>query len=468
MSWGPADELDRTAKIVIDSGKAANPEEAHGYLASLVLQVAVGPKIGWDPGAQAALASVVNAGSRAFKGGVHVQLASDPILRTGWTSGATASAIVRRFGGRVVPALANNRPTLVIGQHAGVKGEPVMHLTWSGWSAGVVMQAKEVPDIAGSPLAGALAAGLGISEAFQHALGGVYAGRRETGLSLWRPDLDWRSPAAPGPPMEYLPSALWLLGLGHLGQACAWTIGLLPYAAPQQCQVALLDFDTVDAGNLATQLLTRPRDFRKRKARVVACALERLGFRTRLVERGLDEHFRVVSHADPNRDEPLVALAGFDDVGPRRLLGKAGFRHIVDAGLGAGPSDYLDMVLHTFPAATDPSEAFLDGQVREPVLRPSYEAEVDRQMKAGVDETAARCGMLQIAGVTVGAAFVGATAATLAVADVLRVLHGGTSYSVIALDLREPHRVRAVINTKPGEHIPASTSMSPSIGAGGL
>ena len=65
MSWGTADDVDRTAKILIDAGKAKNPDDARRYLQTLVLQVAVGPEIEHDPAAQAALATVVNAGRRA-------------------------------------------------------------------------------------------------------------------------------------------------------------------------------------------------------------------------------------------------------------------------------------------------------------------------------------------------------------------------------------------------------------------
>ena len=91
MSWGTPDQINRTAKILIDAGKATDPGQARRFLETLVLQVAVGPGIGHDPAAQAALATVVNAGRRAFLGGVHVQLDADPALTTGWTANSTAS-----------------------------------------------------------------------------------------------------------------------------------------------------------------------------------------------------------------------------------------------------------------------------------------------------------------------------------------------------------------------------------------
>lgn len=140
----------------------------------------------------------------------------------------------------------------------------------------------------------------------------------------------------------------------------------------------------------------------------------------------------------------------FDDkLSPRRAFNEAGFQHVVDAGLGAGPVEYLDMVLHTFPGS-DPAAAFPDDPRAPRRLGDAYEQEIARQVEAGGDDTAARCGILDFAGITVGAAFVGTVASTLVIADILRLLHaGGESYSVIALDLRDPRGIRAVPNSVP-------------------
>ena len=51
--------------------------------------------------------------------------------------------------------------------------------------------------------------------------------------------------------------------------------------------------------------------------------------------------------------------------------------------------------------------------------------------------------MLDIAGVTVGAAFVGTIASTFVIGDILRLLHGGQNYAVITLDLRSPAGIQA-------------------------
>lgn len=452
MNWGTPDQINRTAKILIDAGKATDPGQARRFLETLVLQVAVGPGIGHDPAAQAALATVVNAGHRAFLGGVHVHLDSDPALTTGWTANSTASQTVTRYGGQIVSELAPDRPTLALGQPAAPTGQPVLHLTWRGWAGGVVQCGENLLHGDGTAQAGILAAGLGISETFQQQLGAVVPGRRDVGLSLWRPDLHWRADQAIGPPLQYLPASLWLLGLGHLGQAYAWTLGMLPYATPQDVQLALTDFDVIVEGNIATQLLVQAGQAGRRKTRIVAATLESRGFGTRLVERAYDEHFHPVAHASPARNEPTAALAGFDDITPRRLLGEAGFDHIVDAGLGAGPVEYLDMVIHTFPAPEDPDSAFIQQPTPARPLPEPYEAEIARQAKAGLDQSAARCGMLDMAGVTVGAAFVGTFASSIVIADILRLLHDGNNYSVISVDMRNPSGIHAVRNSAPGEY----------------
>jgi hypothetical protein len=110
------------------------------------------------------------------------------------------------------------------------------------------------------------------------------------------------------------------------------------------------------------------------------------------------------------------------------------------------------MVIHSFPAPEGPATAFTD---QTPPIRPlpqAYEDEIRRQSSAGVDETAARCGTLDIAGITVGAAFVGAIASALIVADIVRLLHGGDNYSVISVDLRKPSGIHAVPNSEPGDY----------------
>ncbi len=452
----------RTAKLLFESGKARTLAEARAYLESMVLQVAVGADIGRDLAAQAALLTAVNTGGRAFLGGVHVVFDGDPVLEVPWAAGLTAAAAVQRFGGVVVDQLDPALPTLAIGAPVRPVCSYALYVTHHGWVGGVVQSPGSRRAGGGIAPAGIVAAALGISEVFQRELGDPVPGRRDVGMSLWRPDLNWQSAEAVGPDLQYLPAAFWLLGLGHLGQAYAWVVGMLPYATPADVRVGLIDYDRVVAGNIATQLLVTDSDIERRKTRVVAHALEDLGLDTAIVERAFDDTFRPRPHADLNRSEPTVALAGFDSRDPRLLLGEDRFTWVVDGGLGRGSVDYLDIVINTFPAPEDPTVAFPEPRPRPQALPDVYESEVADRVATGMDETAVRCGLLDIAGVAIGAAFVGSVAACLVVGDLLRQLHGGAPFSVVHVDLRHPENLVAVENRAPAEATPAFTLSRPS------
>jgi hypothetical protein len=440
------DRVHRTALQLFRAGRAETLKTAEEALAGLVLQVDVGGGLERDPGAQAALLTIVNAGARAFLGGVRVRVHDDVELSEGWGRGRTVTESVHALGGEVVGVHEPAHPTVVVGAPSARSaiGSIVCVAACSGWAGGVLQARTEAPKAPGIAPSGILAGGIAVSECFQHCGGAVEAGRREAGVSLWAPDTPWLEPAASGPPLRYLPDRLWLLGLGHLGQANAWALGMLPYSKDARVRLFLLDTDEIVPGNLATGLLANDGNVGKMKTRAVAAALEGIGLQTRIVERLFDEHIW------PGDEEPRLVLAGFDSPVPRRQLGAERFARVVDAGLGSGADEYLDILLHTFPSPLDPAVAFAGGPREAPVLPPRFAEEVQRLVDRGADPAATQCGMTEIAGITVGAAFVGATAAALTVGDVLRWLHGGTELSVLTFDLRTPNVVIVAKNSAPG------------------
>ncbi len=443
------DQLSRTAKILLDGNQACDIADAYRNLENLVLQVEVGPHIASDPAAQAALLTALNTGHRAMLGGVEVVIADDPVLTMPWGRGQKLTDAVEAFGGVVVDRLDQARPLLRIAaptssyQH---QHDVQLNLTWYGWCGGVTESAGSGFFGPANPLAGVLAGALGVSEVFQHMIGSLVAGRRTLGLSLWRPDLDWQSPDAVGPPLQYLPDGIWLPGLGHLGQANAWSLGCLPYERPEVLEIFLVDFDSIVKANWSTGLLTMPSDVGRRKTRVVQRCLESLGYRTRLIERRFDEC------TIPNTEEPELAIAGFDKPEPRRALGGK-FSRVVDAGLGAGPIGYLDMLIHSFPSQLTPESAFSDEGPVEPPLTSAYEAEIGQRIESGEQPGDARCGVIELASATAAASFVGAIAGAFGVADLLRIFHGGQHFATINLDLRNPHRVLTALAEDQGQPI---------------
>jgi hypothetical protein len=265
------------------------------------------------------------------------------------------------------------------------------------------------------------------------------AARRRVGMNLWRPgERDWEV-SAPGPTDVVAPSRLWLIGLGHLGQAYLWALGLLPYARPEDVELTLQDFDSLAPSNDSTSPLTNYALISQRKTRAMAAWAELRGFRTRMIER------RFAGDITLQPDDPRVALCGVDSAAARATLEGAGFDLVVEAGLGAGPIEYLAMRLHSFPGSRTAREIWRDeGEAAATSTRhaPAYK----RLSEDGLDE----CGLVTLASRTVGAPFVGTVAAGLAIAEVLRRLNGVAGFDVLDLTLRD---------TNSREMVPSSTKL---------
>ena len=415
-----ADELHRTMKLDLDEGRAQTVEEAAALAGTYRLRVHVGDGVSESATRQAALLTAVNAGARAFLGGVEVTGNLDWVVSGGWEAGTAAGDAVMRLGGRVVDSAGSDSPVIVVGE-GGVEGTAsvIIHPTWEGWAAGVAPNVEgRLVERMEHPASGVFAGALGVAEAFSHVRGSVAAGRRRLGVSLWDLGADWTSEDAVGPQLRYLPDRLWIGGLGHLGQGYLWNIGFLPYKDSSVVQLFLQDFDHVVEANRSTGLLVHfdvPCGILK--TRMAADALEALGFATRLIERRLDETTR------PGVGEPTWVLAGFDRAEPRRHLGA--FDFAVDLGLGSEADDYNGVHLHTFPAAGNPLDVFT-----RPALVDAA-APVRWAQKATDDA----CGVVQLQGAAVGAAFVGAAATAIGLGQVLRALAGEPPVAVAAIGL---------------------------------
>ena len=443
-------DLHRTAKLELDEGRARNLDEAHEIVAGYVLQIDVGVGVHKSETRQAMLVTAVNAASRAFLGGVRVRLHENKPMGVAWAGKVDMATAVETYGGEIVETLDCEYPTLVIGSvDEAPVGSIVLYATWEGWSGGVVEESRgRLLESLEFPLSGMLAAAIGVSEAFQSLRGNAVAGRRPTGLSLWKPGADWRDEPAYGEPCLYLPKRLWLTGLGHLGQAYAWALGLLPYGEQSAVDLVLQDCDSIVNANRSTGMLSDDSSVGTKKTRVVAARLEALGFNTAITERLFDSATR------RSVDEPGVALVGVDDPAPRRLLEGAGFDLIVDAGLGDGPKNYQDVLVHSFPSGLKAATAWAERSspsMSSVVDQPAYE-HLQQQLAKTTELTDGeiKCGIIDVAGISVGAAFVGCVAATLVLSEVLRSLAGGPRFEVLSVSLRSPHKLQVAINRHEG------------------
>ncbi|HEX8464766.1 MAG TPA: hypothetical protein VF627_09145 [Abditibacterium sp.] len=447
------DSLHRTLKLLIDEGEASSIEEAQKKFESFRLRLCVGANIAASATRQAMLLTAVNTGARCFLGGVQVELTSDAPLLVPCRDCQTVGEAIQQLGGKLLafdesrptPAPLDGSPVLLIGDYRGssatsaeARRDGVLRLSFEGWCAAVTpLEDEALPENREWTLAGVLAGALGVSEAFQFVRGKNWsAGARPVALSLWKPELDlFCDSEAQGPVVSFLPAAAWIIGLGHLGQAYLWALGMLPYTDPQKVQLVLQDDDRLQPSNLSTSILTREIDLKQWKTRAMAEWCEERGFEARIHERRFAADFRVQA------GEPKIALCGVDNPQARAVLEEVGFDEIIEAGLGSRGEDYLSLRLHGFAQGAPsrearaiwgdlsaaPSEA--DTRLQNPIYSDLEERGLDV------------CGLTTLAGRAVGASFVGTVAATFCIAEMVRLTMNAHRYALLELCLRNPQLV---------------------------
>jgi len=422
-----AESFHRLTKVLLDSGEAATIEDAIRSFRNYGVRIVLGRSVADDPMAQVIALTAINSASRSFLGNVEVVASPNmPLLVRGF-EGTSLGDFLNWLGIQGKPSEPQATwPTIVVGdsnlEHA---GNGVLHPWADGWRYGLgqphVKSAKFFPP------AGVAAAGLAVSDAFSKLRGdNRYAGRRSVALSLCS-----ASPVENGrdePSCITSVPSVWLVGLGHLGQAYAWTLGFM---APHEGAVVFCqDVDRVTESTVSTSLLSTKADIRRSKARLTASWLEARGYETRLVERRFDEHQR----GGPG--EPRVACFGVDNASARRVIEGAGFRLVVDAGLGAGYRDFRAIRVRTFPGPSKAAAIWANSDVHDGIeSAPAYKA----LLAAGADP----CGVTTLATRAVGAPFVGCVAAAHTVAELIRNQLGFSTHSYLDLNLRDPQAIEA-------------------------
>jgi hypothetical protein len=433
-----ADTLHRLKKALLDSGEAVDLEDANRLFARYWVILRFDGDTLRDSGKQVALLTAINTASRAFDGQVRLEGPMDIPFNVPGFCGTTVGTLATRWQIKQADDVPADAPVISFRQDDTASVRPFAN----GWRAAVVGRGCAMPfDWGHTNACAAVAAGaLAVGEAFALQRGeNPEAGYRVEGLSLWRPELrhGWDAECADGPALERLPKSLWLVGLGHLGQAYAWTVSFLPFPAAELFEFWLQDVDTVGVSTLSSSVLSDRRDVGRMKTRIVSEKLESIGFKTRILERLFSNPLGLQA------DEPRVALIGVDNAAARRPLSTMPFDFIAEAGLGSGYDDFQCIRIHTFPSQVDSSHIWAtDSEAHQAAVQaPAYE----KMLRAG----ASRCGVTMLASRAVGAPFVGCFAASLAVAEVLRLLHGGERYAAIDLSLRGLRAGTAATATNP-------------------
>ena len=398
-------QIARLSRILVDSEKISF-DEAQARLRSLTLEIVVAPEA-TSPAAHAAILTAVSVGRRTFVGGVRVTGAVDGPLNSALPLRAESLAEAAAAVGASDFDCAASR-TIFVGLSGAPRAAWSVSPWWNGWRAGTAKPGKARWDEGRNPLSGIAAGALAVGAAFEAERKGFVDLDGE--VDLWPVGAGRK---APGFEEVFLPRALWLVGLGNLGQAFLWALAALPFGDPGRVSLVLQDRDRVTEENWATSVLVKDESYGSLKTRVAEHWASAKGFDARRIDRRLSSRDRLED------DDPRFALSGVDKVEARRLMAEVGFDCIVDAGLGRTAHDFDRYRVTVFDRAR-PIDRHFAGQNDAPVAQGVPEGDAYRRLEQQIGP----CGAAEIGGASVAAPYVSALAAAIAVSRVTAVTSG--------------------------------------------
>ena len=221
---------DRLAQLLMKSDPTLGLDAARIQLERAAITISVGGATQTTWG-QAALLTIAECAVRSFRGGVYLQGDFDEPVCIGNLMPMPLRRMLLAAGCR-----SEEPPAHAISIYVGVDGETKKGrlCCWTdGWVANVGPSVPPHEPRDGNELSGALAGAMIVTEAFRMtALADLVAGKRTQRLSPLTP----QNPEPTGINLDLLPSGMWVLGLGNLGQALLWVLGLLPYTDPKAVQ----------------------------------------------------------------------------------------------------------------------------------------------------------------------------------------------------------------------------------------
>jgi hypothetical protein len=429
------DEINRLYLLALEMnpGLAENGREGYdeieGVFKALRLGIICSEEISVSVPYQAALLTAINSGKRCFMGGIMVKLPEEAKCLLPYWKGKLLKDVVVELGGQIVSTPDIEGYLLTIGSKPTTTKS--FQLVCSDWVGGVAVKGDDINLVGVShfPIGGILAASIGVGLCFIHAMGiskSVF--NSSTGISLWRPDLieEWNSFEAAGPMIKNFPDKLWLLGLGHLGQAYAWSIGLMNFIDPNGLEVLLHDFDSIVKANFSAGLLAEQFNIGQKKTRTLANWLELRGISTRIVE---SKYSAATNRCE---DDPEIMLGGLDSLQTRKILHSEQFKLLIDCGIG-GTVGTFDMIrINTFPfAGKTPQELWANA-----------EQKLEMPGTKRLTEKINGCGFVK----GIATSFVGAFASCLVLSEILRAYHKGLKIAYQNMSLRdfENRRVKVI------------------------
>jgi hypothetical protein len=416
----------RVTKALTDGARAGSFSEAEARLDAVQVAVVVGEDQLGTPAGQAAALTAVATARKCF-GRVMLIAATDAPLIAPLPLGGTLLKAARGLGAKVAAQRGTKvTHTIRIGGAARSDGWD-LRCWWDRWLSGTRAFDHDALGDSRLPLAGVFAGAAAVRQVFAGVLAGRNIRERDVTVSLWTP-WDHADLAAKGPERFDVPDKLWLLGLGHLGQAFVWNLCFLRVTGERLA--VLQDDQFIGEENEATSLLVLPGKTGDKKTRVAAPWLEACGWRTQLIER---RHLGDIALTDA---DPPYLLSGLDRLEPRLTLARHGFPYMLDAGIGHGPVDFEGIQLRTIVGDKpldglwgEPNRVAGEGGTKRLLDRPAY---VDLERHIG------QCGTVGFAEASVAVPFVGAATGALTIAQAVRLASMEPAPHFLQMELGAP------------------------------
>jgi molybdopterin/thiamine biosynthesis adenylyltransferase len=253
-----------------------------------------------------------------------------------------------------------------------------------------------------------------------------------TGISLWNLEAgnEWHEEKNEGPQNVYMPRNIWTLGLGHLGQAYLWTIGLMHCSHPNEIQFLLQDNDTVESENIGSQVLSFYQHVGYPKTRACMNFLERIGFKTQIIEKPFVEGDDC---QDCLNQYPFL-LNGVDNIKTRKSINNDSFKLFLDGATNGKYSLFDSFTMKNiskYKKSVD--QIWPENDSQEPILHKNLYARYEKEHKCGI-----------MSNIGISTPFVGLFASTIVIAEIIRSLNHGKAYKIVSYQMRNLFDLTAI------------------------
>lgn len=409
--------------IALMTSKSILFEEANQLLYDSKLVLEADEKLAYSYSLQVAYVTCFNIGNRIFKGGVKCILPENipNLLQLKGKSFKDALSILFEINSNI--DVSESTPKLLFGKTPQSNNE--VEIICSGWQGGLNFYHSEQFTLDNAPtsipLGALLASSYGLFWAFDFTFEITNNLQNESfGYSLWDNSLDynWNESIGEGPNKVKFPPKIWLVGLGHLGQAYLWTLLHLK----NEFEVLLQDFDKLGLENLGSQILSFENQIGKYKTRICADFLDNADVSNKILEK----KFISSDQKDDSLMDYQVLLTGLDSASTRSIIEPSRFKICLDGATNGKLENFDSFTFRNLNLLRkSPHEIWNSVEEKTEILHENLFNLVSE--KGG-------CGVLTNFGISTP--FVGLFGASVLISELVKACNNGNSNSIFSGKMR--------------------------------